>query len=72
MQFVKERARDNARERLLHVHLVAARLGVSCRTVRLWAEVGELPGFKVGRGKLWRFRESDVDEYLARKKLENR
>jgi excisionase family DNA binding protein len=58
-------------ETLLHVHHVAARLGVSCRTVRLWAELGELPGFKIGRGKLWRFRRDDIEEYVAHRKEPN-
>ena len=70
MAFVKDQAQApvSATENLLRVHHVAARLGVSCRTVRLWAEVGELPGFKVGRGKLWRFRKADIEEYLAARK----
>ena len=54
-------------ERLLHAAHVAGRLGVSVRTVRYWAEVEELPGFKIGKGKLWRFRETDIVEYVRRK-----
>jgi excisionase family DNA binding protein len=57
-----------ATDRLLHAHHVAAMLNVSRRTIRLWAEIGELPAFKIGRGKLWRFRERDIADYLKNKK----
>jgi excisionase family DNA binding protein len=46
-------------ERVLSVHTVAGRFGVSDRTVRFWAGSGRLPGFKDGP-KIWRFRESEV------------
>jgi excisionase family DNA binding protein len=68
MQSVKESGATVRPEKLLHVHHVAAKLGVSCRTVRLWAELRELPGFKIGRGKLWRFREQEIAEYVEKKK----
>jgi excisionase family DNA binding protein len=46
-------------ERVLSVHTVAARFGVCDRTIRLWAQRGQLPGFKDGP-KIWRFRATDV------------
>jgi excisionase family DNA binding protein len=52
-------------ERVLSVHTVATRLGVSDRTVRFWAEKGWLRGFKDGP-KIWRFRETDVEAARAR------
>ena len=52
-------------ERVLSVHTVAIRFGVSDRTVRLWAEKGRLPGFKDGP-KIWRFRATDVETVRAR------
>jgi len=52
-------------ERVLSVHTVATRLGVSDRTVRLWAEKGWLRGYKEGP-KIWRFRTTDVDAARAR------
>ena len=52
-------------ERLLSVHTVAVRFGVSDRTVRHWAEKGRLPGFKDGP-KIWRFRATDVEAVRAR------
>jgi excisionase family DNA binding protein len=52
-------------ERILSVHSAAIRLGVSDRTVRLWARNGRLRGFKDGP-KMWRFRETDVEAVRAR------
>jgi excisionase family DNA binding protein len=44
---------------------VARRLAVSERTIRYWAEVGELPGFKIGNGhKLWRFDSHAIENYV--------
>jgi excisionase family DNA binding protein len=55
-------------ERILSVHTVAVRFGVSDRTVRLWAEKGRLPGFKDGP-KIWRFRATDVEAARARRAI---
>jgi excisionase family DNA binding protein len=52
-------------ERVLSVHTVAVRFGVSDRTIRLWAATGRLPGFKDGP-KIWRFRATDVEAVRAR------
>jgi excisionase family DNA binding protein len=52
-------------ERVLSVHMVAVRFGVSDRTIRLWAATGRLPGFKDGP-KIWRFRATDVVAARAR------
>jgi excisionase family DNA binding protein len=41
---------------------VANWLGVSPRTVCLWAELGEMPGFKLGHQ--WRFAEAEVRKWL--------
>lgn len=51
-------------ERLLDVHEVAARLGLSALTVRTKLREGSLPGVHYGR--LWRVREADLDEYVRR------
>jgi excisionase family DNA binding protein len=42
----------------------AKMLGVTPRTVTRLAERGEIPGFRVGR--LWRFRPSDIREYIEK------
>ena len=41
---------------------VAKWLGVSTRTLCLWAECREIPAIKVGRQ--WRFRESELSAWL--------
>jgi excisionase family DNA binding protein len=41
---------------------VARWLGISQRTVCLWAELNEIPGFKLGHQ--WRFSETDVRVWL--------
>jgi len=46
-------------ERMLCVHHVVQRLGVSERAVRNWARNGLLPSIRIG--KLWLFRLSDVE-----------
>jgi len=51
-----------ASEEILEVKEVANRLKVSTRTVIRLAERGELVAFKIG--DLWRFRRSDVDNYI--------
>jgi len=57
-------------ERILSAHSAAIRLGVSDRTIRLWARTGRLRGFKDGP-KVWRFRETDVEALRARFASEN-
>ena len=47
---------------LLNSAQVAGWLGVSQRTVCLWAELSEIPGFKLGHQ--WRFREDDIRSWL--------
>lgn len=53
-----------ASEEILEVKDVAKILKVSTRTVIRLAERDELVSFKVG--DLWRFRRSDVDDYIQR------
>jgi excisionase family DNA binding protein len=50
---------------LLATAIVANWLGISTRTLRLWAECREIPARKVGRQ--WRFREDEVKEWLERR-----
>jgi excisionase family DNA binding protein len=53
-------------KRLLTPAHVAKRFAVSERTIRYWAEIGELPGFKIGNGnKLWRFDAQAIEDYLT-------
>lgn len=49
---------------LLTTKEVSKWLNVPVRTVRLWAEIGEIAGVKVGRQ--WRFRRDNVRDWLKR------
>jgi predicted site-specific integrase-resolvase len=57
---------SNGSRRLLFVHHVARRLGVSCRTVRWWARTGQIPAFRL-HVKVWAFYEGDVLAFAARR-----
>lgn len=52
----------NNREPLMTTAAVAKWLGVSTRTLCLWAECNEIPAIKIGRQ--WRFRESELAKWL--------
>jgi excisionase family DNA binding protein len=58
-----ENEMDRQTGSLLRVNNVARRCGVSCRTIRSWADSGLLPATKRGP-KLWFFKESDVNDFL--------
>lgn len=51
-----------SREPLMTTAAVAKWLGVSTRTLCLWAECREIPAIKIGRQ--WRFRESELSRWL--------
>jgi excisionase family DNA binding protein len=53
-----------SRTPLLSTEAVAAWLGVAPRTVRDWAEIGEIPALRVG--KQWRFHEEDIRRWLEK------
>jgi excisionase family DNA binding protein len=53
------------RARLLTTHDISKWLGISRRTVCLWAECNQLPGVKLGRQ--WRFYEAEVQRWLTLK-----
>ena len=50
------------REPLMTTAAVSKWLGVSTRTLCLWAECQEIPAIKIGRQ--WRFRESELASWL--------
>jgi excisionase family DNA binding protein len=54
-------------ERLLTAAELAERLALSTSTVLDWFEAGRLPGFKLGR--VVRFRESEVLEWLEEQRV---
>ena len=53
---------SSKREPLLTTAAVAKWLGISTRTVCLWAECEEIPAIKLGRQ--WRFREGQLSDWL--------
>ena len=54
-----------ADDEILTIREVAALLKIGEKTAYTMAQSGELPGFKV-RGQ-WRFRRSDIDEWIHRR-----
>lgn len=49
-------------DKLLDTNAVARYLGIDRKTVISFVEQGKLRGYRVGRN--WRFRKSDVEEFL--------
>jgi excisionase family DNA binding protein len=49
--------------RYLSTAVIARRLAVTPRTIRLWAECGQVPAFKVGRK--WRFERLSFEKWLG-------
>lgn len=54
----------NEAEPWLSVEQIASHLGVSKETIYRWLDRQKIPASRVG--KLWRFRASDVDEWVLR------
>ena len=54
--------RADQQDKFLSTATVARWLGISTRTVCLWAECGQLPALKMGRQ--WRFREEEIRRWL--------
>jgi len=50
-------------ERWLSVEEIAGHLGISKETVYRWLEKKKIPAHRVG--KLWKFRASEVDEWVS-------
>ena len=51
-------------ERLMNVKQVADYLQLKESTIYSWAQDGKVPAIKIGR--TWRFRRSDLDQWLER------
>lgn len=59
----------NSLERIFTPEEVADRLSVTPKTIKDWLRSGNLRGIKAGR--LWRIRESDLEDFLRRKELKD-
>jgi excisionase family DNA binding protein len=57
-----EKLTNNNHEPLMTTAAVSKWLGISTRTLCLWAECKEIPAIKIGRQ--WRFRESELVSWL--------
>ncbi len=53
-------------ERLLTIDEVAEFLHVNPMTVYSWVKDEKIPAFKIG--KVWRFRKTEIDEWLKKQK----
>ena len=53
-------------ERLLTLDEVAEFLHMNPMTLYLWVKDGKIPAFKIG--KVWRFRKTEIDEWLKKQK----
>lgn len=53
-------------ERLLTIDEVAGFLHVNPMTVYAWVKDEKIPAFKIG--KVWRFRKSEIDNWLRKQK----
>jgi excisionase family DNA binding protein len=56
-------------ERWLSVEEIAAHMGVNPETVYKWIERKKLPAHKMGR--LWKFKATEVDEWVRKGKAGN-
>ena len=54
-------------EQLMDIKAVAKYLRLKESTVYAWAQTGKLPAFRLGR--LWRFRQSDLEDWLENKRF---
>jgi excisionase family DNA binding protein len=52
-------------DKLLDTQQAASLLGIHAKTLQRLARNGEIPGIQIG--KLWRFRTSDLDNWISKK-----
>ncbi len=57
-------------KRLLTIDEIAEFLHMNPMTVYSWVKDGKIPAFKIG--KVWRFRKTEIDEWLKNKSIKNR
>ena len=55
-------------ERWLNVEEIAKHLGIAPITIYRWVEKGNIPSHRVG--KFWRFKATEVDEWVGEGKAE--
>jgi len=57
---------DNVNESWVGINEAAAHLGVTKDTIRNWIKRTDIPAHKIG--KLWKFKLSDLDEWVKSRK----
>ncbi|MBI3195802.1 MAG: helix-turn-helix domain-containing protein [Ignavibacteriae bacterium] len=55
-----------ANKNLLNLDEAASQLGIAKTTLRRWTDRGYLPSIRIGKRKDRRFKEKDIEDYLAR------
>lgn len=63
---IKDVLLDRELDRMLTVTEAAELLGVSCASIRRYANEGKIKVYRVGSGRHRRFRKRDVLEYLEK------
>jgi excisionase family DNA binding protein len=63
---LKNQLLDRELDRMLTITEAADLLGVSCTSLRRYANEGKIRAYRVGSGKHRRFRKRDVLEYLEK------
>ncbi len=55
--------KDSLNDNYIGIEEVADYLGVKASTIRSWIKSKDLPAHKIG-GKLWKFKKSEIDEWV--------
>ena len=57
-----EEERTSIKQRYLSLKEISIYLGLSPKTLYIWAEEGRIPGYKFGR--VWRFDKEEIDNFV--------
>lgn len=58
--------KERTPEKLMTLQEVADYLQIKERTIYQWAQLGKIPGFKLGN--IWRFKREDIDTWIEEQK----
>lgn len=59
---------SEVKPKLLGLHEIAEKIGISYETARRWASAKVIPTFKFHEGGHWVAYEKDIDEFVERRK----
>ncbi len=65
-------SKDKERDVLITPEEAAQQLAVAANTVRSWLREGVLPGIKIGKGRVWRIRQRELDNFINREQGEQK